>query len=103
MKNPKDKPLFVPLYKAYFLKFQSGGQTCEIRPNGYRGWNIDNVYPGRLITLSNGYGKKDRITKKIRSTMVTHDLRQEPVGEWHIQAVEDIYGKRSSWLIAYIE
>lgn len=96
------KPLFIPLFKAFFFKIAAGEQDCEIRPNNHRGWNSRNVYPGRLMTLSSGYGKQNRITREIRSTMVTPDLRMENIPQWHINAVESIYGKRDSWLIAYL-
>jgi len=96
------KLLFVPLYKKYFLKFKNGEQDCEIRPNNHRGWNVDNVYPGRLMTLSNGYGKHDRLVKEIRSTVLTSSLEMNNIPQWHIDAVESIYGKRGHWLIAYI-
>ncbi len=96
------KPLFIPLKKKYFLKFKAGEQDCEIRPRNHRIWNIKNVYPGRMMTLSNGYGKYDRINREIRSTMVTPDLNMEHIPQWHIDAVEEIYGKRDSWLIAYV-
>lgn len=94
--------MFVPIMKVYFLKFKAGEQDCEIRPTNHRGWNTKNVYPGRLMTLSNGYGKHDRLTKQIRSILVTPDLKMEAIPQWHIDAVEEIYGKRDSWLIAYV-
>ena len=96
------KPLFVPLIKKYFLKFKSGEQNCEIRPIGRRGWSAKFVYPGRLMTLSNGYGKYDRITRMISQTVVTEDLKKSGIPQWHIDAVEGIYGKQESWLVAYI-
>lgn len=95
------KPLFVPLMKMYFLKFKAGEQDCEIRPNNHRGWNVENVYIGRLMTLSNGYGNHDRITKEILAAVVTSDLNMEGVPQWHIDAVVGIYGEQDSWLIAY--
>ena len=95
------KPLFVPLMKKYYLKVKSGEQDCEIRPSNHRGWNVTNVYPFRQITLSCGYGKQDRTTRTIRATCSTHDLQQERIPQWHIDAVEEIYGKRERWLIAY--
>jgi len=96
------KPLFIPVFKKYFLKFKNGEQDCEIRPNNHRGWNCKNVYPLRLITLSSGYGKHDRVTLEIRSTMITPDLKMENIPQWHIDAVENIYGQQDSWLIAYL-
>ena len=96
------KNLFIPLYKEYFLKFQRGEQDCEIRPLGHKGWNSDNVHPMRMMTLSNGYGKYNRIEKMIIKTIITTNLKKEGVPEWHIEAVEAIYGKRDWWLIAYV-
>ena len=96
------KNLFIPLYKKYFLKFKSGEQDCEIRPAGHRGWNLDNVYPLRVMTLSSGYGKQDRIEKTIIKTILTRNLQTAGIPDWHIKAVEGIYGKRSWWLIAYV-
>lgn len=98
----ESKPFFVPLYKEYFLLFKSGEQNCEIRPANHRGWNVKNVFPGRLLCLSNGYGNYDRVTKEIRNTMLTRDLAAENVPQWHIDAVTEIYGQRDSWLIAYV-
>lgn len=97
------KKLFVPLYKEYFLKFKSGEQDCEIRPMGHRGWHSGNVYPTRMMTLSNGYGKYDRIERMIIKTATTANLKSEGIPQWHIEAVEAIYGKRAWWLVAYVE
>ena len=99
---PEEKPFFAPLFKVYFLKFKNGEQDCEIRPYNHRGWNCKNVYPGRLITLSNGYGKHDRLTLEIRKTMITPYLEMENIPQWHIDAVEEIYGQQDKWLIAYL-
>ena len=96
------KNLFIPLYKEYFLKFKSGEQDCEIRPFGHRGWHTDNVYPGRMMTLSNGYGTYNRIEKMIIKTAITTNLKNAGVSDWHIEAVEVIYGKGAWWLIAYV-
>lgn len=96
------KKLFVPLYKEYFLKFKNGEQDCEIRPLGHRGWNTGNVYPTRMMIFSNGYGKYDRIERMIIKTATTTNLKSEGIPQWHIEAVEAIYGKRAWWLIAYV-
>lgn len=95
-------PYFLPLNKEFYLKVKNGTQRSEIRPNNHRGWNVTNIYPGRELNFSCGYGKHDRTLKTIRNTMVTHDLTQEPVSAEHIVTVECIYGKRDSWLIAYV-
>ena len=96
------KNLFIPLYKKYFLKFKSGEQDCEIRPLGHRGWTDGNVYPTRMMTLSNGYGRYDRLEKMIIKTSITNSLKKEGIPQWHIKAVEAIYGKRTWWLVAYV-
>ena len=96
------KMLFIPLYKKYFLKFKAGEQDCEIRPLNHRGWTSENVYPGRIMTLSNGYGKHGRLEKEIVKIIKTRNLQCAEVPEWHIKAVEGIYGKRDTWLIAYV-
>lgn len=88
--------------KHYFLKFKSGEQDCEIRPANHRGWRVKNVYPDRLMTLSNGYGNHDRLIKVIRRVVISSDLKQDGIPQWHIDAVERIYGKREEWLIAYV-
>ena len=63
---------------------------------------MKNIFPGRVLNCSLGYGKKNRTLKTIVNTMVTHDLRQEDVSLDHIEAVEAIYGKRGSWLVARV-
>lgn len=101
-KDKHEKPYFCPLMKKYFNKFVTGEQDCEIRPNKHRGWHPGNIYEGRLMTLSNGYNVAGRLTKKITSVSVVTDLKAAGVPQWHIEAVEDIYGKREQWLIAYV-
>ena len=96
------KPLFVPLMKKYYLKFESGEQDCEIRPNDRRGWSLNNVSPGRLMTLSCGYGKQNRITKPITRVKLTNDLKAAKIPQWHIDAVKEIYPDCVDWLIAYV-
>lgn len=97
-----DKPYFLPLFGEFFLKFKSGEQNCEIRPEGHRGWNLKNIYPGRMLLLSYGYGKQDRLERAVRTATSTTDLAGEGIPQWHIDAVEAIYGKQPRWLIAYV-
>lgn len=96
------KPYFVPLNKEYFFKIKNGEQDCEIRPTDHRGWRIKNIYPGRNLQFSNGYGNYDRIIKKAVRVLTTNSLKQSGIPQWHIDAVEGIYGKRDNWLIAYV-
>ena len=96
------KDLFVPLFKKYFLKIKNGEQNCEIRPANHRSWNSKNVYAGRVLLLSNGYGKKNRIRKEIIVTVEgCAKFAFSGIPQRHIDAVEAIYGKRDRWLVAY--
>ena len=47
------KPLFVPLYRRYFLMFVAGLKTVEYR-HGAR-WNEQTCFPGRSVILRLGY------------------------------------------------
>lgn len=96
------RPFFLPLKKEYYLKFKSGEQDCEIRPCNHHSWNPKNIYAGRVVTLSLGYGKQDRTEKMIRNTIITDDLYKHNIPKWHIDAVHEIYGERPFWLVAYV-
>jgi len=97
------KPYFLPLKKEYYLKFKEGTQNCEIRPAGHHGWNEKNIYAGRQLKLSCGYGNNDRHCRYIRTVIVgSSDFAFMGVPQWHIDAVESIYGKRDRWLVAYV-
>lgn len=97
------KPLFIPVMKKYYFMLESGEQDCEIRPCGHRGWRTENVFPGRLMTLSNGYGKYNRVTKEITRAKLSTDLKVDGIPQWHIDAVTEIYGHQPVWLVAYVE
>lgn len=96
------KPYFCPLKIESYNKIKYGHQRSEIRPNGHHGWNVKNIYPGRKILFSLGYGKSDRTLREVRNTLITHDLSQEDVSANHVAAVESIYGKREAWLVARV-
>lgn len=97
------KPYFVPLKKKFYLKVKSGEQDCEIRPANHRGWNSKNIYPGRWLKFSSGYGNNDRHCREIH-VVVEGSARFAFMGvpQWHIDAVEQIYGKRDRWLVAFV-
>jgi len=59
-----EKPLFIPLKKKYYQAFKKGTKTVEYRKYGKR-WNEKTCFVGRDVTLSLGYGKKDRMTGKV--------------------------------------
>lgn len=52
--------LFIPLCRKWFEAFERGEKTTEYRVWGPR-WNIRTCPPGRLVTLSLGYGKHRRL------------------------------------------
>lgn len=98
------KPYFLPLKKEYYLKFLNGQQNCEIRPANHHGWNSKNIYAGRVLLLSLGYGKGNRHCRMIRVVNEgPADFAFMGVPQWHIDAVEAIYGKRDRWLVAYTD
>jgi hypothetical protein len=66
------KPLFVPLHTEHFEDFKSGSKTIEWRIYGAR-WNERTCTPGRPVTLSKGYGKKDRLNGIVLS-IVKHQI-----------------------------
>jgi hypothetical protein len=54
------KPLFIPLKAEYYNDFATGMKTTEYRIYGPR-WNERVCRPGRPVTLSLGYGKRNRL------------------------------------------
>lgn len=60
VQKAEDKPLFVPLTARWYDAFSSGAKTKEFRRYGPR-WNERTCTVGRVVTLSRGYGKKDRL------------------------------------------
>lgn len=61
-----DNPLFVPLKAEFYEAFERGDKTVEYRRYGPR-WNERSCYPGRSATLSYGYGKQRRMTRRIKN------------------------------------
>ena len=56
--------LFVPVYSWVYDRYVAGTKTVEVRTYGPR-WNERTVYTGRLVTLSRGYSKTDRLTGSV--------------------------------------
>lgn len=54
------KPLFIPLKTEYYRDFENGTKTTEYRLHGPR-WNRRTCTIGRPVTLSLGYGKRERL------------------------------------------
>ncbi len=97
-----DKPFFCPLFREYYNKIKNGVQDCEIRPLDHRGWNLKNIYSGRKIHFSLGYGKQDRTLKIVHAVTVTNDLPGLGIPKWHIDAVNAIYPHADAWLVAHV-
>jgi hypothetical protein len=55
-----ETPLFIPLKAEYYREFACGMKTTEYRLYGPR-WNERTCVIGRPVTLSLGYGKRERL------------------------------------------
>lgn len=84
MSTTTEKPLFIPLKKAYFEAFERGEKREEYRPYGAR-WNERTCRIGRRVVLSLGYGKGRRLT----GTVVSFD---KSGGITRTAAWQDCYG-----------
>lgn len=70
------KPLFIPLKAQYYAAFAEGRKTEEYRLYGPR-WNERTCHIGRQVTLSRGYGKKNRLHGHVsgfRASIAPEDL-----------------------------
>jgi len=68
-----ERPLFIPLKAEYYRDFACGMKTIEYRLYGPR-WNERTCKPGRPVTLSLGYGKRERLHGRVAG------LRCAPAG-----------------------
>lgn len=83
-----EKPLFIPLKRKFFERFESGEKDTEYRPYGPR-WNERTCKMGRLVTLSLGYGKQRRLQGWIAGFDVSADATKSR--DWI-----ECYGSRHS-------
>jgi ASC-1-like (ASCH) protein len=67
------KALFIPLKAQYYDAFAEGRKTDESRLYGKR-WNERTCYACRAVTLSRGYGKKNRISGIIAGFRVSNEV-----------------------------
>lgn len=68
--------LFIPLKAQYYDAFAEGRKTDEFRLYGPR-WNERTCHLGRPVTLSRGYGKKNRLYGHVagfRASIAPEDL-----------------------------
>jgi hypothetical protein len=87
------KPLFIPLKTEYYRDFECGMKTVEYRLYGPR-WNERTCQPGRAVTLSLGYGKRERLHGIVAGFIadplacLSGDVMREfkalfPAADWH--------------------
>lgn len=55
----EQRPIFLPLKRAFFEAFENGEKDTEYRLHGPR-WNGSVITPGRAVTLSLGYSGRRR-------------------------------------------
>lgn len=65
----QERPLFIPLRRAYFEAFARGEKREEFRRLGAR-WNSSTCRPGRRVVLSLGYGRASRLPGVVSSFRV---------------------------------
>jgi hypothetical protein len=82
------KPLFIPLCSRYYDLFVSGDKSHELRRYGPR-WNEKVCAIGRPVTLSRGYGTKDRMSGVIVSFAKVHPNN---IGGLNRIALNTLYG-----------
>lgn len=83
----EQKPLFIPLKREFYLAFQNGSKTEELRPEGPR-WNPGTCVVGRPVVLSLGYGK----THRMQGVITGYRSCTEPLAT---AAWKACYGERS--------
>jgi hypothetical protein len=54
------KPLFIPVFTRFYDEFKNGVKTVEYRDYGPL-WNEQTCWVDRAVTISKGYGKKNRL------------------------------------------
>ena len=86
--------LFVPLMSCYYEAFERGEKTEELRLYGPR-WNESTCRIGRAITLSKGYGKKNRLDGTIWKFKRQHG---STFGSTYKAAIMDRYKTLDVWI-----
>lgn len=86
-----EKPLFIPLCREWFERFERGEKTTEYRVYGPR-WNERTCRIGRPVVLSMGYGKARRLHGKItRFCSVEFEHLPDEVADFFHALDFDIY------------
>lgn len=81
-------PLFIPLKTEFYEAFERGDKRSELRLYGPR-WNEKTCPPGRLVTLSKGYGKKHRLRGVITAF---HRRKSDTFGSTYQRHIAACYG-----------
>jgi hypothetical protein len=88
------KPLFIPLKTVYYDDFAAGTKHDELRVYGPR-WNETTCAIGRPVTLSKGYGKRNRLSGKIAAFKRQHG---STFGSTYRAAITACYGTLDVWI-----
>ncbi len=87
------KPIFIPLKSEYYQAFLDGSKRIEYRRAGVGQFTLAKCTPGRDVTLSKGYGRRDRIRGTVVNSWIEH--HEHPTG-----AIADCYGHQPIDIIA---
>lgn len=90
----EQKPLFIPLKAEFYAAFRNGTKTEELRLYGPR-WNERTCPVGSPVTLSNGYGKKNRMTATIWKFKRQHGAT---FGSTYQAAILKCFGTLDVWI-----
>lgn len=90
-----DKPLFIPLNTKHYEAFEDGSKIYELRLHGKR-WHRGTCWAGRDVTLSKGYGKKNRLHGKVGIVWITDtDCLNDDIQK----DISEIYGEGNHEII----
>lgn len=87
------KPIFIPLKSEYYQAFLDGSKRIEYRRAGVGQFTLAKCTPGRDVTLSKGYGRRDRIRGTVVRSWIEH--HEHPAG-----AIAACYGHQPIDIIA---
>lgn len=86
--------LFIPLKTKWFEQFKTGEKREELRLYGPR-WNEKTCAIGRAVTLSRGYGKKERLAGRVIGFKRQHG---STFGSTYRAAIMETYGTLDVWI-----
>lgn len=87
------KPIFIPLKSEYYQAFLDGSKRIEYRRAGVGQFTLAKCTPGREVTLSKGYGTRNRIKGTVIRSWIEH--HEHPTG-----AIAACYGTEPIDIIA---